>query len=107
MCLHLVQSFVSVRSLDAWMQEIPFCMMQEYFTGVEDTIVRKKAKGDTSGYDKDRPVLVLRWDATLTPPPGAGIITTTATKYVGSMLYATLFGFESCNPCGSNSDDKE
>lgn len=67
----------------------------------------KKAKGDTSGCDKDRPVLVLRCDATLTPPPGTGIITTTATKYVGSMLYATLFGFESCNPCGNNSDDKE
>ncbi|KAL7434999.1 hypothetical protein ACHAXH_006829 [Discostella pseudostelligera] len=39
----------------------------------------------------DRPVLVLRWDAANTPPPGAGIIVTSMNAYVGSMMYASLF----------------
>lgn len=38
----------------------------------------------------DRPVLVLRWDAANTPPPGAGIIVTSVNAYVGSMMYASL-----------------
>lgn len=38
----------------------------------------------------DRPVLVLRWDAANTPPPGAGIIVTSLNAYVGSMMYASL-----------------
>lgn len=42
----------------------------------------------------DRPVLVLRWDATRTPPPGAGLIVTTANKYIGGMLYAALFALQ-------------
>jgi hypothetical protein len=39
----------------------------------------------------DRPVLVLRWDASNTPPPGAGLIVTSANKYLGSIMYALLF----------------
>jgi len=42
----------------------------------------------------DRPVLVLRWDAARTPPPGAGLIVTTANIYVGSMMYAALFAMQ-------------
>mmetsp|Transcript_20827 Transcript_20827/g.34419 ORF Transcript_20827/g.34419 Transcript_20827/m.34419 type:complete len:337 (-) Transcript_20827:224-1234(-) len=38
----------------------------------------------------DRPVLVLRWDALQTPPPGAGLIVTTANGYMGSVLTASL-----------------
>ena len=34
---------------------------------------------------EDRPVLILRWDSTLTPPPGAGIIVTNIVDYVGSI----------------------
>ena len=40
--------------------------------------------------DQDRPVLVLRWDAANSPPPGAGIIKTTANTYIGCFLYASL-----------------
>ena len=39
---------------------------------------------------QDRPVLVLRWDAASTPPPGAGLIKTTANTYIGCFLYAAL-----------------
>ena len=39
---------------------------------------------------QDRPVLVLRWDAANTPPPGAGLIKTTANTYEGCFLYAAL-----------------
>jgi hypothetical protein len=38
-----------------------------------------------------RPVLVLRWDACNTPPPGAALIVTTANAYFGSLLAATMF----------------
>ena len=42
--------------------------------------------------DADRPVLVLRWDAAHTPPPGAGLIVTTANiLYLGKLFYAGLF----------------
>lgn len=47
-------------------------------------------KGDRQSDDQDRPVLVLRWDSTRTPPPGAGLIKTTATIYYGCFLYAAL-----------------
>ncbi|KAL7431737.1 hypothetical protein ACHAXM_005985 [Skeletonema potamos] len=39
---------------------------------------------------EDRPVLVLRWDAAKTPPPGSGLIKTTASTYIGCFLYAAL-----------------
>ncbi len=38
----------------------------------------------------DRTVLVLRWDAANSPPPGAGIIVTSINAYVGSLMYASL-----------------
>jgi len=47
--------------------------------------------------DKDRPVLVLRWDAANTPPPGAGLIKTTANTYIGCFLYAALSAVEKFN----------
>lgn len=48
------------------------------------------------GYDAvaaaevDRPVLILRWDATMTPPPGGGLITTSANKFLGHLLSAVI-----------------
>ena len=48
----------------------------------------KKANEESD--DQDRPVLVLRWDSTRTPPPGAGLIKTTANIYYGCLLYAAL-----------------
>ena len=47
-------------------------------------------KDDRQSDDQDRPVLVLRWDSTRTPPPGAGLIKTTANIYYGCFLYAAL-----------------
>lgn len=41
-----------------------------------------------------RPVLVLRWDASNTPPPGAGLIVTSANRYLGSLIYAILFALQ-------------
>lgn len=46
-------------------------------------------KGDRES-DQDRPVSVLRWDGTRTPPPGAGLIKTTGNIYFGCSLYAAL-----------------
>jgi len=54
----------------------------------------KKMKNNSSVEDdNDRPVLVLRWDAVDTPPPGGGIILTTANGYLGSMLYSAFYTF--------------
>jgi len=59
-----------------------------------------RGRGNDGGHDtpefegegkNDRPVLVIRWDAARTPPPGAGLIVTTANKYVGSVMCAALF----------------
>lgn len=47
-------------------------------------------KDDRESDDQDRPVLVLRWDSTRTPPPGAGLIKTTFNIYYGCFLYAAL-----------------
>ncbi|KAL7548028.1 hypothetical protein ACHAWF_011364 [Thalassiosira exigua] len=52
----------------------------------------------------DRPVLVLRWDAANTPPPGAGIIVTTANIYAGSMSYAMLFALRYIS--GQNANER-
>lgn len=54
--------------------------------------------------DNDRPVLVLRWDASRTPPPGAGLIVTTANIYWGRVLYAGLLLLEKLHPSDSNKD---
>ena len=54
----------------------------------------------------DRPVLVLRWDAAHTPPPGAGIIVTTANEYFGSMIYALLFTLQKRSTTTGNKNDK-
>jgi hypothetical protein len=40
----------------------------------------------------DRPVLVLRWDADLTPPPGGGLIPTALARYGGYIYSLTLYG---------------
>lgn len=44
--------------------------------------------------DKDRLVLVLRWDALNTPPPGSGLIVTTTNIYAGKIMYAILYAIE-------------
>ena len=51
---------------------------------------RGRGYRESSDSGHDRPVLVLRWDAANTPPPGAGLIKTTANTYVGCFLYAAL-----------------
>lgn len=48
-------------------------------------------------HHRDRPVLVLRWDAASTPPPGAGLIKTTANTYIGCFLYAALSAVQKIN----------
>lgn len=55
--------------------------------------------------DMDRPVLVLRWDAARTPPPGAGLIVTTSNKYWGKVLYAGLYILEMLTPTDSGRKD--
>lgn len=39
----------------------------------------------------DRPVLILRWDADGTPPPGSGMIPTTISRYGGFVLSLILY----------------
>lgn len=51
---------------------------------------RGYSKSSIRESDLDRPVLVLRWDAPNTPPPGAGLIKTTANAVTGCFLYAAL-----------------
>ena len=70
---------------------------------------RGRANNITSDTDKsddenDRPVLVLRWDASRTPPPGAGLIVTTANVYWGRVLYAGLFLLEKLYSSSDSSD---
>jgi hypothetical protein len=47
---------------------------------------------DHDHHDMDRPVLVLRWDADLTPPPGGGLIPTALARYGGYIYSLTLYG---------------
>lgn len=54
---------------------------------------------------RDRPVLVLRWDAARTPPPGAGLIVTTANIYSGKVLYAGLYLLEKLQSSDSSGTD--
>lgn len=51
-------------------------------------------ESEEEGKNVDRPVMVLRWDASNTPPPGAGLIVTSANKYLGSIMYALLFAMQ-------------
>jgi hypothetical protein len=60
---------------------------------------------DSEERERDRPVLVLRWDAARTPPPGAGLILTTANIYWGKVLYAGLYLLEKLQPSDSSSTD--
>lgn len=57
-----------------------------------------------SSEETDRPVLVLRWDAARTPPPGAGLVVTNANIYWGTVLYAGLYLLEKLKPSDSSSD---
>lgn len=60
-----------------------------------DATIFHRGRGYTNAHrEEDRPVLVLRWDAARTPPPGAGLIVTTANKYVGCIYYAILFAIK-------------
>jgi Phytanoyl-CoA dioxygenase (PhyH) len=52
---------------------------------------RSNDNGDSAVYT-DRPVLVLRWDADLTPPPGGGMIPTAIARYGGFVLSLLLYG---------------
>jgi Phytanoyl-CoA dioxygenase (PhyH) len=47
---------------------------------------------DSAAVCIDRPVLVLRWDADLTPPPGGGMIPTAMARYGGFVLSLLLYG---------------
>jgi len=55
-----------------------------------DARVLHRGRGNNCTDERDRPVLVLRWDASRTPPPGCGLIVTTANVYLGKILYAIL-----------------
>eukprot|EP00956_Cyclotella_meneghiniana_P022106 scaffold41156_cov78-Cyclotella_meneghiniana.AAC.3 len=59
-----------------------------------DARIFHRGRGNNGRYDTDRPVLVLRWDAARTPPPGTGLIVTTANIYWGKVLYACLYLLE-------------
>jgi hypothetical protein len=62
-----------------------------------DARIFHRGRGNTSLEavgNVDRPVLVLRWDASNTPPPGAGLIGTSVNRHVGSMMYAILFALQ-------------
>ena len=64
-----------------------------------DARIFHRGRGNNSNNDDvDRPVLVLRWDGANTPPPGCGLILTMANKYIGSMLYASLFALQKLSP---------
>ena len=64
-----------------------------------DARIFHRGRGNNSNNDDvDRPVLVLRWDGANTPPPGCGLILTMANKYIGSMLYASLFALQKISP---------
>lgn len=101
---------------------LPASFKQRYLTDDDDSIPDRPLlgcidAGDTILYDArlfhrgrgntttsegngiaDRPVLVLRWDAAHTPPPGAGLIVTTANTYAGSFLTAGLFALQKISP---------
>jgi hypothetical protein len=71
-----------------------------------DARIFHRGRGNTSLVAEacvDRPVLVLRWDARNTPPPGAGLIVTSVNRYVGSMNYAIMFALQKI---GAYSDEK-
>ena len=55
-----------------------------------DARVMHRGRGNNCPDERERPVLVLRWDATRTPPPGCGLIVTTANVYLGKIMYAIL-----------------
>ena len=55
-------------------------------------------RGRGNNVVEDRPVLVLRWDCTRTPPPGMGMIVTMCNTYVGCWLYAALFALQQISP---------
>ncbi|KAL7531611.1 hypothetical protein ACHAXR_006696 [Thalassiosira sp. AJA248-18] len=57
-----------------------------------DARVFHRGRGHNS--ENDRKVLVLRWDATTTPPPGMGMIVTMTNKYVGCCMYGIIFALE-------------
>ena len=59
-----------------------------------DARIFHRGRGNNGQNETDRPVLVLRWDAARTPPPGTGLIVTTANIYWGKVLYACLYLLE-------------
>jgi len=73
-----------------------------FHRGRGNNITNTDGVKDSDDNENDRPVLVLRWDAARTPPPGAGIIVTTSNIYVGSMLYAALFALQKLAPLSDN-----
>ena len=56
--------------------------------------------------EEDRPVLVLRWDNAITPPPGMGMIVTMTNTYIGCWYYAVLSALHKISPVVSNDKDK-
>lgn len=49
-----------------------------------DARVIHRGRGYDNESDADRPVLILRWDALSTPPPGAGLFQTNYVNFLGS-----------------------
>ena len=55
----------------------------------------------------DRPVIALSMSSPLTPPPGTGLIVTTANIYIGSMVRASLFALQNMEKAfGSSNSDR-
>lgn len=56
-----------------------------------DSRLLHRGRGFDAGVaEVDRPVLILRWDAAMTPPPGGGLITTSANRFLGHVLSAVI-----------------
>jgi hypothetical protein len=65
---------------------------QNYDNNNDDTTIDEEEDHDRDHHPVDRPVLVLRWDADLTPPPGGGLIPTALARYGGYIYSLTLYG---------------
>jgi ectoine hydroxylase-related dioxygenase (phytanoyl-CoA dioxygenase family) len=103
-CWNIIQYYLSVNSGRRYMNDDDAFSKSPLLGCIDagDTIlydarIFHRGRGNISleaEVSVDRPVLVLRWDARNTPPPGAGLIATSANRYIGSMNYAILFALQ-------------